>query len=347
MNPLTLVRRNIAALTPYSTARDEYKGAIGTFLDANENPYDNKYNRYPDPRQKTLKEQISKIKGIDTARIFIGNGSDEAIDLCYRVFCEPRIDNSIVIAPSYGMYTVAADINDVEVRQVQLGEEFKLPVEKLLEAADSHSKLMFLCSPNNPTANSFKREDILSLAKKFGGMLIVDEAYIDFSERQSLLSELDNTPNLVILQTLSKAWGMAGLRLGLAFAAPEIIEIFGRVKYPYNINVAAMEIVSRMLTRDIAPQVAEIKQQRERVIRELQRIECIEKVFESDANFVLVRTDNADALYDSLIQKQIIVRNRTKVIGCNGCVRITVGTPEENSRMIETVKEYNSKWQRK
>jgi len=342
MNPLTLLRRNIAALTPYSTARDEYTGKIGTFLDANENPYENGFNRYPDPRQKELKAKLSKIKGISPDQIFIGNGSDEAIDLCFRIFCEPREDNFIAIAPSYGMYNVAAAINDIEYREVLLNEDFSLPIERLLSAADSHTKLMFICSPNNPSANSFRREDIISLASRFAGMIVLDEAYIDFSKQRSLISDIEKIPNLIILQTLSKAWGMAGLRLGLAYSSKEIIDIFGRVKYPYNIDSAAMQEVDRMLDRDIRPQVEEIKVQRDKVSTELAKFSCILKVFPSDANFILVRTKNANTLYYKLLQANIIVRNRTKMPLCKDCLRITIGTPEENSRMLEVVSNFDS-----
>ena len=253
------VRECIARLTPYSTARDEYQGELGIFLDANESPYENGYNRYPDPHQKALKGQIAAIKGVGAENIFIGNGSDEAIDVLLRVFCEPRVDNVVSIAPSYGMYKVAAAINDVEIREVQLGEEFSLPVEGLLSAVDEHTKMIFLCSPNNPTANSFPREKMMQVVEQFDGIVVVDEAYIDFAEAESLKSEIAQYPNLVVLQTMSKAWAMAGLRVGLALATERVVELMSEVKYPYNINVATMAIVEKLLREPIDDKVAEIK----------------------------------------------------------------------------------------
>lgn len=339
---LQLVRKNIRELTPYSTARDEYKGSIGVFLDANENPYNNDYNRYPDPTQQQLKEQVAAIKHVPTEQLFIGNGSDEAIDLCYRIFAEPREDNAVMIAPSYGMYKVAAAINDIEVRQVQLNPDFSLPVEKLLAAVDEHTKLLFLCSPNNPTGNAFPREQLLDIVCRFQGIVVVDEAYIDFSEQSSLLDVLPDNPNLIILQTLSKAWGMAGLRLGLAFAAPEIMQLFASVKYPYNINVAAMRLASELLRRNVAMEVIELKRERVRVAYRLKSMPTILEVYPSDANFVLVRVENARALYNELINHEVIVRDRSTVIGCNDCLRITIGTPKENERMLEIIENFKS-----
>ena len=286
---LSLVRPNIASLAPYSTARDEYKGDIGIFLDANENPYNNGYNRYPDPRQKALKAHISALKGIAPAHIFIGNGSDEAIDLCFRIFCTPGVDNAIAIRPSYGMYRVAADINDVEVREVQLNDDFSLPVEALLARADNHSKLLFLCSPNNPTGNCFPLTQMEEILRRFGGMVVVDEAYIDFAEQPSLLTLLDKYPNLIVLQTLSKAYGMAGLRLGLAFASEEVMHYFANVKYPYNINLAAMELAEKLLSRDVRSEIETIKKERTRVAKALADMPCVHHVYPSDANFLLVK----------------------------------------------------------
>ena len=334
------VRECIARLTPYSTARDEYQGELGIFLDANESPYENGYNRYPDPHQKALKGQIAAIKDVDAENIFIGNGSDEAIDVLLRVFCEPRVDNVVSIAPSYGMYKVAAAINDVEIREVQLGEEFSLPVEELLSAVDEHTKMIFLCSPNNPTANSFPREKMMQLVKQFDGIVVVDEAYIDFAEAESLKDEIAQHPNLVVLQTMSKAWAMAGLRVGLALAAERVVELMSEVKYPYNINVATMAIVEKLLREPIAEQVAEIKQQREMVQTALQNSAVVKKIYPSDANFLLVEVDDADAMYDFLTSKGIIVRNRNRVRGCKGCLRITIGLPEENERLLESISEY-------
>ncbi len=346
-NPTILFRPNIAALTPYSTARDEYEGKLGVFIDANENPNENGYNRYPDPRQTELKAKLSTIKGVPAEQIFTGNGSDEAIDLCYRVFCRPGVDNVVAIAPSYGMYTVSAAINDVEVREVLLDEDFALPVDRLLAATDANTKLIFICSPNNPTANSFDRGEIVRLVESFDGMVVLDEAYIDFAEQSGFLADLDKYPNLIVLQTLSKAWGMAGLRFGLAFADSRVISMFNRVKYPYNINVAASRLVADMLDCDIASQVAEIKEQRAMLVDFMSTLKCIEKVYPSDANFVLVRTDDADALYNALLADGIIVRNRNRMPMCKGCVRITIGTPEENKLLMTSLTKYDSQWQQK
>ena len=336
----SLVRSCIAALTPYSTARDEYKGELGVFLDANESPYENGYNRYPDPHQKTLKAQVAAIKGVAAENIFIGNGSDEAIDLVFRVFCEPRVDNVVAIAPSYGMYKVAAAINDVELRVVQLGEEYSLPVEEILAATDKNTKALFLCSPNNPTGNSFPREAILRLVDEFEGMVVVDEAYIDFAEAESLKSEIAQRPNLIVLQTMSKAWAMAGLRVGLALADSCVIELMSQVKYPYNINVATMSIVSGLLTKGIDAEVVEIKAQRALLAEALEGMSMVQRVYPSDANFLLVKVDDADAVYDFLIADGIIVRNRNRVKGCEGCLRMTVGLPEENEKLIKSLKRY-------
>ena len=336
----SLVRRCIAALTPYSTARDEYKGDLGVFLDANESPYENGYNRYPDPHQKALKAQIAAIKGVKAENIFIGNGSDEAIDLVFRVFCEPRVDNVVAIAPSYGMYKVAAAINDVEIREVQLGEEFSLPVDQVLATTDENTKVVFLCSPNNPTGNSFPREEMLRLADEFGGMVVVDEAYIDFAEAESLRSEIAQRPNLIILQTMSKARAMAGLRVGLALADSRVIELMSQVKYPYNINIATMSIVSGLLTKGIDSEVAEIKAQRTVLAQALEGMTMVQRVYPSDANFILARFDDADAVYNYLIADGIIVRNRNRVKGCEGCLRLTVGLPEENDKLIKSLKRY-------
>jgi histidinol-phosphate aminotransferase len=336
----SLVRANIAALSPYSTARDEYQGELGVFLDANESPYDNGYNRYPDPHQKSLKARLSEIKGIEAKNIFVGNGSDEAIDLMFRVFCEPAQDNAVAIAPSYGMYKVSAAINNIEMREVQLGEDFSLPVDALLGACDQNTKLMFICSPNNPTGNSFPRKDILRLAEEFEGMLIVDEAYIDFAEAESLMCEIERYPNIVVLQTMSKAWAMAGLRLGLALADSRVVEIMSQVKYPYNINKAALQIVEQLLDEPIDDKVKEIVEQRGVVAERLAAMPFVSKVYPSDANFVLARVDDADAIYEHLIADGIIVRNRNRVRGCEGCLRITIGTKQENEKLIQSLERY-------
>lgn len=342
MRPLAeLIRPNIRTLAPYSTARDEYGGQrIDVWLDANESPYDNGVNRYPDPRQQRLREMLAARKGIAADRIFIGSGSDEAIDLAYRIFCRPGIDNAVSIAPTYGMYRVAAAVNDVELREVPLGDDFSLPVERLLAAADERSKLLWLCSPNNPTGNAFPAQEIESLLRRFDGIVVLDEAYIDFADGGGFLPRLGEFPNLIILQTLSKAWGMAGLRLGLAFASEEIAGLFGRVKYPYNINTLTQRAVAESLRRDISAEVAAIRAERSRLAAALAACPCIGQVYPSEGNFLLVRTAAPDLLYRELVAAGVIVRNRSRIAGCEGCLRITVGRPEENDRMLETVKNF-------
>ena len=336
---LNNVRPNIAALKPYSTARDEYKGSIGIYLDANENPFDNGYNRYP---STALKEQvrsaIAQKKGVNPARLFLGNGSDEAIDLLFRIFCRPGIDNIVSIAPTYGMYSVCAAINDIECREVMLGEDFSLPVEALLSATDMQSKLLFVCSPNNPTANAFPREQLVSLLSRFPGIVVVDEAYIDFSSVPSMVELIDQYPNLIVLQTLSKAYGLAGLRMGLAFAEERIIRLFEQVKYPYNIGTDTLALALRLLATDITPQVQTLIAERERVAAALTELPYIEKVYPSDANFLLVKTARPRELYDYLIARELIVRDRSRTPGCEGTLRITIGTPEENDRLIRELR---------
>ena len=333
----SLARPNIRNLAPYSTARDECQVKIGSFLDANENPFANGYNRYPDPRQAELKSLISRIKGIPVMNMFIGNGSDEAIDLCFRIFCEPAVDNAVSIAPTYGMYRVAADINNVQMREVQLGEGFSLPVEALLEACDANTKLMFVCSPNNPTGNAFPVSEILKLAEAFDGMLVVDEAYIDFSSECSLTEYLAEYPNLIVLQTLSKAYGMAALRLGLAFGDKRTMSMFANVKYPYNISLSSMEKAMGLLVRDVKAEVEVIKAERSRMAEALAALPRVRKVWPSDANFLLVEVDDARGLYDELLAAQVIVRDRSKVLACGGCLRITVGTPAENDKVLAVI----------
>lgn len=340
-SPLQYVRPNILALAPYSTARDEYKGGdISTWLDANESPYDNGVNRYPDPHQKALKALLSEIKGMPVSQIFVGNGSDEAIDLVFRIFCTPVQDNAVAIAPSYGMYAVSAATNDIALKEVCLNADFSLPVEDLLAACDAHTKVMWVCSPNNPTGNAFDVAILEELADRFDGILVVDEAYADFSERGSLLSVLDRHPNLIVLQTLSKAWGMAGLRLGLAFAHPDIATLFARVKYPYNVNGPTQVAVMQHLRAGIREQVEEIKRERERLAQLLPTLKVIEAVYPTDANFFLVRTADADAVYDHLIARGIIARNRTRMPLCKGCLRITIGTPQENDLLLQALADF-------
>lgn len=333
---LKLARPNILGLEAYSTARDDCgSNRPEIFLDANENPYNNGINRYPDPHQKALKSRISEIKGIAAGSLFLGNGSDEAIDLVYRVFCEPGKSNTVSIAPSYGMYEVAAAMNDVEFRKVQLRPDFSMDTEAMLAATDSKTRLMFICSPNNPTGNSFPAEQIEELLERFGGVIVLDEAYIDFSVMPSLASLVKRYPNLIALQTLSKAWGMAGLRIGLAVADPAVISLMSKVKYPYNINVVAQKMALMKLdeaAKDKA--VAEIVGQRFRLEKELRKCPEVKGIYSSDANFLLVRFDNPDEVYGRLLAGGVIVRNRSKVPGCEGCLRITVGTPAENDRLL-------------
>lgn len=333
---LKLVRPNILGLEAYSTARDDCgSNQPEIFLDANENPYNNGINRYPDPHQKALKAKVAEIKGISADSLFIGNGSDEAIDLVYRVFCVPGASNAVSIAPSYGMYEVAAAMNDIEFRKVRLRPDFSMDTEAMLSAADSKTRLMFICSPNNPTGNSFPVEQIEDILERFGGVVVLDEAYIDFSVRLSLTSLVKRYPNLIVLQTLSKAWGMAGLRIGLAIADPAVIALMSKVKYPYNTNVLAQKMALMKLdeaAKDKA--VAEIVGQRFRLEKELAKCPEVKGIYSSDANFLLVRFENPDEVYERLLAGGVIVRNRSKVSGCEGCLRITVGTLVENDRLL-------------
>ena len=339
----SLVRPNIRAMVPYSTARDEFKGVAEVFMDANESPFDNGYNRYPDPSQARLKRRIAEIKGVDVQNIFVGNGSDEAIDLCFRIFCNPGLDNAIAIAPSYGMYSTCAAVNDVEMREVLLNDDFSLPVERLLDAADNNSKLLFICSPNNPTGNVFPREEIERILQEFDGMVVLDEAYIDFADEPGMLRSLENWPNLIILQTLSKAWGMAGLRAGLAFASNYVMRLFAQVKYPYNINVATLSAVEKLLKAGVDDRVKLIKAQRAFMERKLSGMECVWRVYPSQANFLLVQVDNAADLYNYLLGEGIIVRDRSRMPLCDNTLRITVGTPQENVRLLRAIAEYDIK----
>ena len=338
-----LTRPNIWSLTPYSSARDEYKGGDKvTFLDANENPYSDPYNRYPDPGQRELKKEISKIKGVPTSSIFLGNGSDEAIDLLFRVFCQPKMDNVVAIDPTYGMYKVCADINDISYRSVLLDENFQFDAQQLLNKTDQQTKLIFLCSPNNPTANDLDRTEIIKLLEGFEGLVIVDEAYIDFSNSPSFTKELNEFPNLVVLQTFSKAWGSAAIRLGMAFASPEIIQLMSKVKYPYNINQLtqnqALDLLKEYAT--IQSWTKEIIKERARVENSLKDIPCVTKIYPSDANFILVQVTDANAIYNYLVQQGVIIRNRHSVALCANCLRLTIGTPEENSQLLNFLQSY-------
>ena len=338
-----LVRPNIWSLAPYSSARDEYSGhEAHVFLDANENPYGAPLNRYPDPLQRKLKERIAQVKDVPADHIFLGNGSDEAIDLLYRCFCEPRQDNVVAIEPTYGMYKVCADINDVEYRPVLLDEHFQIKAASLLAACDEHTKLIWICSPNNPTGNDIEREEVLKVIQGFKGLVVVDEAYSDFSRLRPLRLDIQKHPNLVVLNTMSKAWASAAIRLGMAFASPEIIAVFNKVKYPYNVNLLTQEQATKMLSDpfEIDRKVQLILQQRTQMIEAFRLLPICQQVYPTDANFFLVRVTDAQAIYDYLVERGIIVRNRTRVTLCNNCLRITVGTRSENDELIGALRQY-------
>ena len=336
----SLIRPNIAALAPYSTARDECSGAPEVFLDANENPYDNGFNRYPDPHQKALKKRISEVKGIPVENLFLGNGSDEAIDLVFRIFCEPGKDNAVIMAPSYGMYGVAAAINDIAVRPFRLDADFNLDTEALLATCDERTKVIFLCSPNNPSGNAFPKAQLREICDRFQGIVVIDEAYADFSAQGSMVRDAMERENLIILQTMSKARAMAGLRIGLAISNPEIIHYMSNVKYPYNLSRAAMEKALSLVDKPIDEEVSTIVNERDRLSSILPRYTFVKKVFPSDANFLLVRVDDANGLYDYLLAQGIIVRNRNRVPGCEGCLRLTVGLPAENDALLNALDQY-------
>ncbi|MDN3670214.1 histidinol-phosphate transaminase [Echinicola jeungdonensis] len=341
-----LLRPHIAQLKPYSSARDEYSGKKGVFLDANENPIgsitEQQFNRYPDPYQQDLKASISRIKKVNPEQIFLGNGSDEAIDLLMRAFCIPGKDNIIILPPTYGMYEVSAGINDIAIKKVNLTEDFQLRPEVILETVDDHSKIIFICSPNNPSGNKAKREDILKVLKGFDGLVVVDEAYIDFSEEVSFTQELDKYPNLLVMQTFSKAWGLAALRLGMAFASPEIIKVLNKIKPPYNISGLTQETVLTALenTSKKDQMVQEMLEERDYLEKKLAAMPLVEKIHPSDANFLLVRVPGARKIYYYLIDQLIIVRDRSKVVLCDDCLRITVGTRKENKQLLEALKKY-------
>ena len=339
-----LTRPNIWKLKPYSSARDEYKGVTASvFLDANENPYNLPHNRYPDPMQWELKAELSKIKKVSPEHIFLGNGSDEAIDLVFRAFCEPGLDNVVAIDPTYGMYQVCADVNNVEYRKVLLDGHFQFSADKLLAAADERTKLIFLCSPNNPTGNDLLRSEIEKLLREFEGLVILDEAYSDFSESPSFLLDLDKYPNLVVFQTFSKAWGCAAIRLGMAFASPDIIGYYNQVKYPYNISALVQRYAMEMLDREneVRRWVDEILSVRSRFVERLSGIPMVKTVYPSDANFVLVKMEDAEKIYLRLVTDGIVVRNRSKVALCGDCLRITIGTDREMKVLLETLKSYS------
>ena len=336
-----LTRPNVWALKPYSSARDEYNGVeASVFLDANENPYNTPNNRYPDPLQRELKALIAPLKGVKEENIFLGNGSDEAIDLVFRAFCRPGVDNVVAIDPTYGMYQVCAEVNDVEYRKMLLDVYYQFKASSLLSAIDENTKAIFVCSPNNPTGNSLCRKEIESLLKRFDGLVIVDEAYIDFSSSESLLKDLDHYPNLIVLQTFSKAWGCAAIRLGMAFASPEIIAIFNKIKYPYNVNRLTQEEAIKVLQHPetIKGWVNTLLEERTRVMEEFVKLPCCVRVFPTDANFFLAKVYEATQIYNYLVSEGIIVRNRTNVALCNDCLRITIGTKEENEALLEALR---------
>lgn len=336
----TLVRKNILNMKPYSSARDDFKGEAEVFLDANENPYPSPYHRYPDPLQWKVKEKLASIKGVSPDQIFLGNGSDEAIDLLIRAFCEPNHDSILITEPTYGMYAVCAAVNAVNVQHVTLTHDFDLDLEAFPKTFDATTKILFLCSPNNPTANLLSREQILEVLKRFYGLVVIDEAYIDFAKSRSFIHELEKYHHLVVLQTFSKAWGLAGLRLGMCFADPEIISILNKIKYPYNINIRTQELALDALENEYKKDiwVDEILTQRDKLLKALKSLKVVEKVYPSDANFVLVKVKDAPSVYQYLMDKKIIVRDRSRVTLCYNCIRITVGTPEENEILIETLK---------
>ncbi|TAH19626.1 MAG: histidinol-phosphate transaminase [Cytophagales bacterium] len=337
-----IVRPHILTLKPYSSARDEYTGTEGVFLDANENPFGSalegeNYNRYPDPLQGKVKEKLAKIKQCKPNQIFLGNGSDEPIDLLFRAFCEPQQDNVILMPPTYGMYEVSADMNLVQTKKVKLTPDFQIDIDGVLKAIDKNTKLIFVCSPNNPSANSLKKVHIRLLLSNFNGLVIVDEAYIDFAKEESWIEELSSFPNLLVLQTFSKAWGLAALRLGMAFASPEIIKVLNKIKPPYNINEVTQTLALQALDNESKKNemVKAILEEREKLVIAFGKIACISKIYPSDANFILVKTVDAEKIYDYLVKNGVIVRNRSKVVLCDDCLRITVGTPSENQILIK------------
>ena len=338
-----IVRKNVKDLKPYSSARDEYvsDGTQMIFLDANENPFDNGVNRYPDPQQRNLKAVLSEQKGVSVKNILLGNGSDEVLDLIFRTFCEPNRDNIISLPPTYGMYKVLSGINAVENREVLLTKDFELDVEDILDAVDENSKIIFICSPNNPTGNSFDEAAILRLLNEFDGLIVIDEAYIDFSAKKSWLKRLSEFPNLIITQTLSKAYGLAGIRLGLCFASQEIIAVLNKIKPPYNVNELtqkrALEQVVK--TEALKSEVAEILEQKGTLLKVLNQVGFIKNIYPSDANFVLVKVDNANKRYGQLLEKGIVIRNRTTQPLCENSLRFTIGTNEENLKLISALKE--------
>ena len=337
-----LIRENIKSLEAYSSARDEFKAMSSefVFIDANENPFDTGLNRYPDPQQNLVKEALSKMKGISKEQILLGNGSDEVLDLIFRVFCEPREDNVIVLPPTYGMYEVLANTNAIELVKIPLVENFQPNVKEIVKVQDAKTKVLFLCSPNNPTANSFNASSIETLIKEFNGIVVIDEAYIDFSIEDSWLGRLDEFPNLIVTQTLSKAYGLAAIRLGICYASKEIISILNKIKPPYNVNQLTQDVALQSLLNQekVKNNITAIISERNQLIRDLENVEIVEKVYSSDANFLLVQVDDANLRYKQLVKLGIIARNRTTQILCDNCLRFTVGTADENKKLINTLK---------
>ncbi|MBQ1177203.1 MAG: histidinol-phosphate transaminase [Paludibacteraceae bacterium] len=331
-----LIRPNIWSLAPYSCARNEFTGEASVFLDANENPYNQPFNRYPDPLQVQLKEKIAALKGVRPTQIMLGVGSDEPIDLIFRIFCEPAQDNVVAINPTYGMYGVCADINNVAYKQVNLNDDFSLDAQNVLDACDANTKVIFLCSPNNPTGNSLERSEIEKIVTGFEGIVVIDEAYIDFSNEPSWLASLNAYPNIIVLQTFSKAWGMAALRCGMAFASEDIIAFFNKVKYPYNLNLLTQEAVLKQVeaVEQKNKWVETLLAERSKMIANLQNLPLVKHIYPTDANFVLAKVDDANKTYTYLVNKGIIVRNRNSVTLCQGCLRITIGTPQENQELL-------------
>lgn len=344
MNIQDLVRENVKSLQPYSSARDEYKEIVSNkmiFLDANENPFENGVNRYPDPQQNSVKELLSKIKNIDSKNILLGNGSDEVLDLIFRAFCEPNKDNIITLPPTYGMYAVLANINAIENRKRVLSNTFQPKVNQILETADANSKILFLCSPNNPTGNSFSEDTVKELLEKFNGLVVIDEAYIDFSEQESWLKRLKQFPNLIITQTLSKAYGLAGIRLGVCYASEAIIAVLNKIKPPYNINELTQDSAIKRLLKvgEVKQEVIKIIKERDLLLNELKEVSFVSEIYPTDCNFVLVKVDDATKRYNQLIEKGIVTRNRTNQPLCENCLRFTIGTKKENKKLIEALKE--------
>jgi histidinol-phosphate aminotransferase len=339
-----LIRKNIANLTPYSSARDEFSGSASVYLDANENPFDNGVNRYPDPLQRVLKSRLSELKGVPADQMILGNGSDEVIDLLFRAFCEPNQDNVIICTPTYGMYEVAANVNAVTIKEVLLDDDFQPDVDAVLKACDSNTRMLILCSPNNPTANVYEQERIQFLLNNFKGIVMLDEAYIDFAPGKTFTQKLIEYPNLVILQTLSKAWGMAGIRLGIGMASKAIVEILNRIKPPYNVNVLSQQKALELLKQEelYSSQVNTILEERGKLIDFLKKLNCVERVYATDSNFVLVKVSSAPELYEYLQTDGIIIRDRSKVVKLENCVRISIGTLEENQNLMQKLIAYDT-----